>query len=184
MFACTFSSGRTFYYHLFLTTTADTPYYPYTLFWVPQGFWVSEEHLFRFRKCSHAQLGKKPLMDVGSEGSALLTSGIRSRHRHLRMWMSIWLSVQFLFRLWIICSTHFDFVVAVSTSFGNIVPLKVTYFMGQCTQHGNLLLVEEFSGFSNIGTTGVYTLSESWSGVNWEDLMAAQGVFGTDIYDR
>jgi len=29
-----------------------------------------------------------------------------------------------------------------------------------------------------------YTLSEAWSGVNWADLMAAQGVFGTDFYDR
>jgi len=29
-----------------------------------------------------------------------------------------------------------------------------------------------------------YTLSEAWSGVNWEDLMAAQGAFGTDFYDR
>jgi len=28
------------------------------------------------------------------------------------------------------------------------------------------------------------TLSEAWSGVNWADLMAAQGAFGTDIYDR
>jgi len=30
----------------------------------------------------------------------------------------------------------------------------------------------------------VYTLSEAWSGVNWADLMAAQGVSGTDFYDR
>jgi len=29
-----------------------------------------------------------------------------------------------------------------------------------------------------------YTLSEDWSGVNWADLMAAQGAFGTDFYDR
>jgi len=29
-----------------------------------------------------------------------------------------------------------------------------------------------------------YTLSEAWSGVNWADLMAAQGAFGTNIYDR
>jgi len=29
-----------------------------------------------------------------------------------------------------------------------------------------------------------YTLSEAWSGVNWPDLMAAQGAFGTDFYDR
>jgi len=28
------------------------------------------------------------------------------------------------------------------------------------------------------------TLSEAWSGVNWADLMAAQGAFGTDFYDR
>jgi len=29
-----------------------------------------------------------------------------------------------------------------------------------------------------------YTLSEALSGVNWADLMAAQGAFGTDFYDR
>jgi len=29
-----------------------------------------------------------------------------------------------------------------------------------------------------------YTLSEAWSGVNWADLMAAQGAFGTDFYHR
>jgi len=29
-----------------------------------------------------------------------------------------------------------------------------------------------------------YTLSEAWSGVNWEDLMAARGAFGTNFYDR
>jgi len=29
-----------------------------------------------------------------------------------------------------------------------------------------------------------YTLSEACCGVNWADLMAAQGAFGTDIYDR
>jgi len=32
--------------------------------------------------------------------------------------------------------------------------------------------------------TVFYTLSEAWSGVNWADLMAAQGAFGTDFYDR
>jgi len=29
-----------------------------------------------------------------------------------------------------------------------------------------------------------FTLSEAWSGVNWADLMAAQGSFRTDFYDR
>jgi len=29
-----------------------------------------------------------------------------------------------------------------------------------------------------------YTLSEAGSGVNWADLMAAQGAFGVDVYDR
>jgi len=29
-----------------------------------------------------------------------------------------------------------------------------------------------------------YTLSEAWSGVNWADIKAAQGAFGTDFYDR
>jgi len=29
-----------------------------------------------------------------------------------------------------------------------------------------------------------YTLYEPWSRVNWADLMAAQGAFGTDFYDR
>jgi len=30
----------------------------------------------------------------------------------------------------------------------------------------------------------VYTLSEACSGVNWADVMAAQGAFGTDFYNR
>jgi len=29
-----------------------------------------------------------------------------------------------------------------------------------------------------------YILSEAWSGVNWADLMATQGAFGTHFYDR
>jgi len=32
--------------------------------------------------------------------------------------------------------------------------------------------------------TYCYTLSEAWSGVNWADLLVAQGAFGTDFYDR
>jgi len=28
------------------------------------------------------------------------------------------------------------------------------------------------------------TISEDWSEVNWADLMAAQGAFGTDFYGR
>jgi len=31
---------------------------------------------------------------------------------------------------------------------------------------------------------GTYTLSEAWSGVNWVDLIAAQGAYGTYFYDR
>jgi len=31
---------------------------------------------------------------------------------------------------------------------------------------------------------GKYTLSEAWSGVDWADLIAAQGAIGTDFYDR
>jgi len=31
---------------------------------------------------------------------------------------------------------------------------------------------------------GNYTLSEAWSGVNWADLITAQGAFGTDFNDR
>jgi len=34
------------------------------------------------------------------------------------------------------------------------------------------------------GPPSVYTLSEAWSGVNWADVMAAQGAFGTEFYDR
>jgi len=33
-------------------------------------------------------------------------------------------------------------------------------------------------------TAYFYTLFEARSGVNWADLMAAQGAFGTDFYDR
>jgi len=30
----------------------------------------------------------------------------------------------------------------------------------------------------------ICTLSEAWSGVDWADLMAAQGALGTDFFDR
>jgi len=30
----------------------------------------------------------------------------------------------------------------------------------------------------------MYTPSEAWSGVNWAHLVAAQGAFGADFYDR
>jgi len=33
-----------------------------------------------------------------------------------------------------------------------------------------------------LGKGYTYTLSEAWSGVNWADLMAAQGAFGTAIF--
>jgi len=36
----------------------------------------------------------------------------------------------------------------------------------------------------NANEINMYTLSEAWSGVNWADLMAAQGAFGSDFYDR
>jgi len=39
-------------------------------------------------------------------------------------------------------------------------------------------------GIIGLFSMGRYTLSEAWSGVNWADLMAAQGAFGTDFYDR
>jgi len=35
-------------------------------------------------------------------------------------------------------------------------------------------------GFLVVRYLLTYTLSEAWSGVNWADLMAAQGAFGTD----
>jgi len=38
--------------------------------------------------------------------------------------------------------------------------------------------------FLPLSTMDTYTLAEAWSGVNWADLMAAQGAFGTDFYDR
>jgi len=43
-----------------------------------------------------------------------------------------------------------------------------------------------FHDIYNFHTKNVaqYTLSEAWSGVNWVDVMAAQGAFGTDFYDR
>jgi len=33
-------------------------------------------------------------------------------------------------------------------------------------------------------STQTYTLSEAWRAVNWADLIAVQGAFGTDFYDR
>jgi len=40
------------------------------------------------------------------------------------------------------------------------------------------------TGYYSSSCSGGYTLSEAWSGVNWADLMAAQGAFGTEFYDR
>jgi len=38
--------------------------------------------------------------------------------------------------------------------------------------------------FNTVYFKHTYTLSEAWRGVNWVDLMAAQGAFGTEFYDR
>jgi len=38
--------------------------------------------------------------------------------------------------------------------------------------------------FRKLLTMNYYTLPEAWSGVNLADLMAAQGAFGTNFYDR
>jgi len=35
-----------------------------------------------------------------------------------------------------------------------------------------------------VETYYTYNLSETWRGLNWVDLMAAQGAFGTDFYDK
>jgi len=45
-------------------------------------------------------------------------------------------------------------------------------------------LVPKFTTSTITTTKSRYTLSEAWSGVNWADLMAAQGALGTDFYDR
>jgi len=50
-------------------------------------------------------------------------------------------------------------------------------------------LLEFFPGsnvclVNNKSVHSIYTLSEAWSGVNWADLKAAQGAFGTDFYYR
>jgi len=37
----------------------------------------------------------------------------------------------------------------------------------------------KFNGYNM--KSRLYTLSEAWSGVNWADLMAAQGAFGADF---
>jgi len=44
--------------------------------------------------------------------------------------------------------------------------------------------VATVSTFSHKNNIPRYTLSEAWSGVNWADLIAAQGAFGTNFYDR
>jgi len=36
----------------------------------------------------------------------------------------------------------------------------------------------------SVAVTTYYTLAEAWSGVNWPDLMAAQGAFWTDFCDK
>jgi len=49
--------------------------------------------------------------------------------------------------------------------------------------------IRNFSGISSHApylacSSSRYTLSEAWSAVNGADLMAAQGAFETDFYDR
>jgi len=51
--------------------------------------------------------------------------------------------------------------------------------------YGSFLLPEETTRlYAAWVYSDFYTLSEAWSGVNWADLMAAQGAFRTDFYDR
>jgi len=49
---------------------------------------------------------------------------------------------------------------------------EITYFA-----YASCRLLRYFPSF-------IYTLFEAWSGVNRADLMAAQGAFETDFYDR
>jgi len=50
-----------------------------------------------------------------------------------------------------------------------------------CSSHGGSCFTLDFIVLK---IECYYTLSEAWSGVNWADLMAAQGDYGTDFYDR
>jgi len=52
------------------------------------------------------------------------------------------------------------------------------------TEYSQNLIIIVTVFILDVGALSFYTLSEVWSGVNWADLMAAQGAFGTDLYDR
>jgi len=47
-----------------------------------------------------------------------------------------------------------------------------------------VLKVPRYLSFFLNGLLHWYTLSEARSGVDWANLMAAQGAFGTDFYDK
>jgi len=42
----------------------------------------------------------------------------------------------------------------------------------------------QLDSFNDVTGSTTNYLSEARSGVDWADLMAAQGAFGTDIYDK
>jgi len=84
----------------------------------------------------------------------------------------------------------------------SVPPLTISTFMSlnfekvafsssvQCIVQGSTRCIMLFCCFCTVFPIDVfvspiilYTLSEAWSGVNWPDLMAAQGAFGTDFYD-
>jgi len=63
-------------------------------------------------------------------------------------------------------------------SFSGVLALfAIVLWMWSCCLVWCVLLLLEVSWY-------FYTLSEAWSGVNWADLMAAQGAFGTDFFDK
>jgi len=75
--------------------------------------------------------------------------------------------------LWRIETLLRETVIAFLSSFYN----ELCWSKNVCRTSKNAL-------YLNMHDTNTYTLSEAWSGVNWADLMAGQGAFGTDLLDR
>jgi len=73
-------------------------------------------------------------------------------------------------------SSSFKPAMPISEKCNNITVWVVPFFLISLSEGKGRRGWESFKHF--------YTLSEAWRGVNWADLMAAQGAFGTDFYDR
>jgi len=78
------------------------------------------------------------------------------------------------------------FGISKLSKFKKLIPSKCTLFLVAHLPTTNLKLsrVQCYFPIHVLVSQLCYTLSQTWSGMNLAVLMAAQGAFGTDFYDR